>query len=136
MKLMEINWQPGERQLRQFGLLCLVLFPLLGWWWGGGRLPAITIPGGVGLLLAAVGILRPIWLRPLFVALCLLAWPIGLIVGELALLLVYYGVITPLGLLRRACGRDGLERGLDREAASYWQPKRRPNDRRSYGRQW
>ena len=36
MKLIEINWQPTDRQLRQFGVICLVALPALGWLWGGG----------------------------------------------------------------------------------------------------
>ena len=30
MSLIEINWSPSLKQLRQFGVLCLVALPLLG----------------------------------------------------------------------------------------------------------
>ena len=35
MKLVEINWNPTDRQLRQFGMIALVALPALGWLWSG-----------------------------------------------------------------------------------------------------
>jgi hypothetical protein len=33
---------------------------------------------------------------------------------------VFYGVLTPIGLLMRLFGRDPLNRTFDRSATSYW----------------
>ena len=35
MKLVEIDWHPTNRQLRQFGGLCLFALPGIAWLWGG-----------------------------------------------------------------------------------------------------
>jgi hypothetical protein len=36
---------------------------------------------------------------------------------------VYYMLLTPVGLLLRLCGNDPLRRRLDRQATSYWTPR-------------
>ena len=41
-------------------------------------------------------------------------------VGFVALLLVYYGLVTPIGLVFRLMGRDPLQRRFDRALDSYW----------------
>jgi hypothetical protein len=56
-------------------------------------------------------------------------------VGELAMLLIYFGVFLPIGLLFRTAGRDALQRGFDRNRKSYWQVKKQPRDGASYFRQ-
>jgi hypothetical protein len=48
----------------------------------------------------------------------------------------YYVVITPMGLVMRAGGRDLLLRQLDRSAATYWLPHVPPGDSRRYFRQY
>jgi hypothetical protein len=131
-----INWHPDARQLRQFGLIALVVLPLLAWWWSGGNRAVIGVAVAVGGLFGLLALARPQGLWPAFVGLSLVAWPIGMVVGELALLVIYLGVITPLGLMLKCCGRDALARRFDRQAASYWQEKSRPTHPQSYRKQW
>jgi hypothetical protein len=118
MRLVEVVWKPTDRQLRQFGVTLLVALPLLGWLWGfDGR--AIAILAAVGVALAGLGFLSAPALKPLFLALSLITLPIGLVVGELVLALVFFGVIWPLAALFRVLGRDALQRKLEPEVLSY-----------------
>jgi len=136
MKLVNINLQPSDRQLRQFGWISLVALPLLGWLWSGGNATVIAGTAALGVVLAVGGSLCPRAIRPIFVGLTLIAVPIGMVISELALLLVFFGMFVPMGLFFRLIGRDPLQRKLDREAETYWQPKNRPADSASYLRQW
>ena len=77
----------------------------------------------------------PQTLRPLFIGLSLITIPIGAVVGELALLLIFFGLFLPLGLVFRLMGRDPLERTLDRSAATYWRRKKQPDSAARYYRQ-
>jgi hypothetical protein len=134
LKLVELNWNPSDRQLRQFGLVCLVALPLLGWIWNGTA-AWIGALAGVGLALAVAGLLMPGALRPIFLVLSIAAAPIGIVVGELTMCVIYFGVFLPLGLIFRAIRRDALQQQVDRGATSYWQPKRPPTNVASYYRQ-
>ena len=134
MKLVQINWNPGRRQLRQFGAICLVALPVVGWMWGGGTTLVATL-ALVGAILALVGMLAPKILKPLFLVLTVAATPIGMVIGELTMLLIYFGVFWPVGMIFRITQRDALQLRRDRTRTSYWQPKRRPADVTSYYRQ-
>jgi len=135
MKLIDIQWQPTDRQLRQFGLITLVVLPLFGWLWGG----SLQVIGGMtiaGCLVAGVGVLWPQRLKYLFVGLSVVATPIGLVVGELAMLLIYFCVFLPIGIVFRLIGRDSLQLRSSREQNSYWEEKPQPTSLKSYFRQW
>jgi hypothetical protein len=134
MSMVQMNWRPGDRQLRQFGLIALAALPLLGWLWhaGGSTLGVLTAAGG---LLALAGLAVPQSLRLPYLALCLLTLPIGIVMGELVLLVLFYGVFVPTGLVMRLLGKADMRRPFDPRATSYWQPKAQPRDVASYLRQ-
>ena len=135
MPLIEINRDPTDRQLRQFGGVCLLALPAIGWLWGTTT-PTIGVLAGIGLVVAAISFALPGVVRPLFIGVSLVTAPIGLVLGELALLIVYYGVFLPIGLLFRLTRRDALQLRQDRDAETYWQVKAPPKNTESYFRQF
>ncbi len=66
----------------------------------------------------------------------LLFLPLAWCVSTLLLVLVYYGVIAPIGLALRIIGRDPLQREFDREASSYWVKREEPESLDRYFRQY
>jgi len=143
VKLVEFNWKPTDRQLKEFGLAALVLLPLAGWLATGRprtlEAANIRVIGGLaaaGLSLTLLSFAMPKAIKPVFIGTSLVTWPIGMVVGEAATLIVFYALFAPIGLIFRLVGRDVLERRLDPKAKTYWQLKRRPADVRSYYRQF
>lgn len=135
MKLFEIVWNPTPRQLRQFGAIAGLVLPLVAWRCGAA--PALLAAWALaGTAVFALGWFLPRALRAPFLGLTLLALPIGLVVGELALLAIYFGVFLPIGLAFRLMRRDRLKLTLDHRAATYWEPKPRPAGVASYYRQF
>ncbi|MFM7843419.1 MAG: hypothetical protein ACKPEY_04200 [Planctomycetota bacterium] len=135
MALIEINWNPTSRQLRQFAGIGLIALPSAGYVWGGSW-PAIGMLAALGSGLALAGYLRPAVVRPFFLALSLVTIPIGFVVGELALALIYFLLLLPIGLVFRLMGRDALSRRRDLAARSYWREKQQPKSSASYYRQF
>jgi hypothetical protein len=146
MSLIQIEWNPTSRQLRQFGSLCAIALPALGWWLsrpesllprlldlqpaeGSWRAATMAALACVGLAIAIASWTVPRIVRPVFVGLCLVAAPIGLVVSEFVIGLAYFLVITPIGLVLRSTGRDSLGLRLDRQSKTYWSPV--PNERRA-----
>jgi hypothetical protein len=132
--MIDLNWSPTTRQLRQFGLISFVALPLLAWLWGGSW-TLIGILSGIGAVAALLGFVFPAALKPAYLAMSLVAAPIGIVVGELALLLVFFGVLLPIGIVFRLLRRDPLRREFDRSAETYFQPKRQPDSAARYHRQ-
>lgn len=134
MALIQTNWNPTNRQLRQFGCICLVVLPLLGWLWSASS-TVLTVLFAIGVLVAITAWLFPKAVLPVFLALMLITTPIGMAVGELAMLLIYLAVFLPIGILFKFLSRDRLQLRLDRKATSYWQRKHQPRSVASYYRQ-
>jgi hypothetical protein len=148
MALVRVNWKPDRRQLRGFGMICLVAFGAIGCWirfrhtfMGFDVAPGAVAPVSYVLWsLAALGLLlglaAPTLLRPLYLGLTLVSLPIGFVVSHVIMALLFYGLFTPIGLIFRLIGRDPLERRFEREARSYWVPHETPRDVKRYYRQF
>ncbi len=114
--------RPSAGELRWFGLTLLAVFGVVGALlaWRLESLAAARALWLTGALLAAVYYaVRPLRV-PLFRAWMAAVTPIGWAVSHALLALIYYLVLTPIGLVRRALGRDALDRRFDRSAPSYW----------------
>ena len=46
--------------------------------------------------------------------------------------LLFYGVLTPIGLFFRLIGRDALQRRIEPERETYWQPHEQAKVRRYF----
>ena len=90
------------------------LFPLLG-----DRAPrawALTLAGA----LLAVALVKPALLAPLNRAWFRVALVLQHCVSMLAMGILFYGVVTPTGLIMRGLRKDLLRLRYDRQASSYW----------------
>lgn len=134
MAILEIQKDPSPRTLAFFGALLAVFFALIAgvvtWRTGWGTAPKVLL--GVGLGLAALYYAVPPVRKPLYLGWTYAAWPIGTTISLVLLAGIYFGVVTPIGILRRTLGRDPMQRGFDRGAATYWQPHAGRPDRERY----
>jgi hypothetical protein len=139
MPLIDLDLRPPPRVLRLFGLGACVFagaVAALGATRGGWP-PAAWVPvAGVGLLSAVLGFVRPGWNRPLYLLLTVASYPLGLVVSYLVLAVLFYGVLTPVGLLFRLLGRDPLRRRRAPAARSNWQPRTDRPEPERYFRQF
>ncbi len=134
MKLAQINRTPSNQQLQQFGVISLLALPGIAWIWGAPQNVVMTL-AGVGLALATIGFVRAPWLKPVFLGLSFVTVPVGFVVSEVTLVLIYGGVFLPIGMLFRMMKRDSLQ--LEPvQADSYWQKKPAPPGVAGYYRQW
>jgi hypothetical protein len=64
-----------------------------------------------------------------------LAAAVGRVVSEPALVVLYFGLVFPGGVLLRLLERDPLALRFDRRARTCWKPKEQPRGAASYSRQ-
>ncbi len=108
-----------DRQVKQFALLLIVLGPVVAYVWSR----SVTIAGWtcVGCVLPAlIGYVWPRGLAPIYSGLMWVTRPIGAVVSELILLLVYFAIFWPIGACLRWSGRDSLQPRPDRSSRTYW----------------
>jgi hypothetical protein len=105
---------------RSFGALFTAVFTILGgvsWWRANPAAPYLLATAGV---LALVALLRPQWLAPLNRLWMGLARLLHRVVSPIVLGIMYYGMITPFGIVMRRFGHDPMRRRFDNRASSYW----------------
>ena len=105
-------------------------------YWRAGSLTAPTvlwsIGGAIFLVYYAVVPMR----RLLYLGWMHAIYPIGWTVSHLVLAIVYFLVLTPIGVCMRLLGRDPMQRRLDPSAGTYWIPHDPPGDSARYFRQF
>jgi hypothetical protein len=123
MALLEFNRNPSPREVRQFAVywlsgFCLLMAAVALVRYGSWPVAAALGLGAVASI--ALGLLRPAWMRIVFLIWIGAAFPIGWLISHTLMAVIYFLVITPIGLLMRLLGRDPLARRFDRSATSYW----------------
>ena len=85
-------------------------------WWASG------VAAGLALIAvfkpALLGGLNRLWIK--------LGVLLGKVVSPIALAVLFYGVLTPVGALMRLAGNDTLRLKQDPGAQSYWMPREPP----------
>lgn len=146
-KMIEIDWRPDERTLRQFGGIALFGFSFLAalaWWelliFSIGLGEARPIVAGAFAALAGLSaffsLVAPRANLPIYLGLTILSYPIGFVLSYLIMGFLFFVMITPLGLFFRLTGYDPLRRRFDANASTYWTDPRPRRGKESFFRQF
>jgi len=137
MSLVTVNRHPSRRQLNQFGFIWLgfmALFGVVAWFKFSA--PSVAVVLWVSaVLIPVVGWVVPAFMRLVFVGMSFAAWPIGFVVSHVVLAMVYYLVVTPIGLVMRMVGYDPMTRGSS-GSETRWVPRSGNRQAESYFRQF
>jgi polyferredoxin len=111
------------RREGEFGLVVGgVLLLLSAWWIYRGKFPAVSKYFlAVGALLVLLGLVLPralVWPNKAWMG---LAEVLSFISTRIILGVVFFGIVTPIGVIKRLMGWDPLNRRAAR-SNSYWQP--------------
>ncbi|MFH1219784.1 MAG: SxtJ family membrane protein [Candidatus Eisenbacteria bacterium] len=109
-----------KRELRKFGLTVGIAFGVLGGlllWRGKWVYPYSFV---VSAALILLGLARPVLLGPLHKGWMKVADLMGWVMTRVILIILFYAVVTPLGLLARLAGKDFLDLKFDSRADTYW----------------
>ncbi len=139
MELVSLNLRPSNKQLRDFGLIALCMCNLIGLllFWAGKISPkGFSAFSLLGLIVFVLGRLSSTLIKPAYLALMILTFPIGWTVSHLIMAIFYYAIVTPIAVLFRALGRDPLCRKYDPQAGSYWIAYKRKRSNKDYFHQF
>ena len=135
--MIEIPWHPSRRMLRQFAGIWLPLFAAMAGFWVGratGRWDAVRAGWVVAAALAAGGLVWPPFVRPVFLGLIVLTFPIGWVVSHALLTAIFLFVFTLIGVVRRLLGHDALALRDRPGRISMWQASSATQEPRRYTR--
>lgn len=138
MAMIEINWSPGNKELRNFGRIALIAMLIIAllFYWKGLALNWVLIIFSAGVVIFIVSLISLKLTRIIYLGLTLVTLPIGLAISYVLLAVLYFLLITPVGLLFRLIGRDLMHRNFDADTKSYWYRRDPPKTLERYFRQF
>jgi len=137
--LMDINWRPDKNELRKFGDISLAMFLVIGLmltWLERISAQTTLIIATVGLVIYVVSRTYVLGVKPIYLAAYGLSYPLGWVLSHVILGIVYYLIVTPIGIVFRLMGRDHLHRSYDRQAETYWVNHKSAGDMKRYFKQF
>jgi hypothetical protein len=127
----------GKNELRQFGIIIAAACGLLGvlLWWRGKPYYAHCFIMAAAFLLS--GLTLPAVLKPLHKVWMTISILMGWLMTRLILIILFYAIVTPIGLLARLCGKDFLDIKVNKNSPSYWILRgKQEYDKKSYEQQF
>ena len=147
MAVLQIDWNPRRKVLRNFGLIGLVAFGAFGalaHWQvypfrglsDGAAETASVVLWALAVYCGLCAAAAPIAVKPVYLLLTVITFPIGFVLSYVVMAIMFYLVITPVGLVFKIIGRDSMNRKFDPSAATYWIKRRPPETLKRYFRQF
>lgn len=139
MALVSLNLSPSQKQLRDFGFISLIMFFVIGLLLLGlGKVAAkgFMVFCLIGVVLYILSRISVALIKPVYLGMILLTFPIGWVVSHVMMALFYYGIITPVALFFKLLNRDPLCRKYEPNADTYWIQCKKKRPAKDYFRQF
>jgi len=127
----------SHKSVRKTGVtigIVLITISFLLWWFGNNSFIYFSAVGGIFIILSyiALTVLRPF--HKLWIGLSLL---LGFIMSHLILSIIFYFVVTPIGLLAKLVGKKFMSLKFNKSATTYWEKREKPiKEKIDYERQF
>ncbi len=142
----EINWDPDISQRKKFALSLIIGFPViavillgLGWLKSGHWDKNLNLSLWIAVVGFAIGLiffLIPKISKPFYIIWYFIAACIGIVVSNAVMVLFFYLVLTPIGILRRLFSKDFFPKDFDRTKKTYWKDASETDDVKRYYKQF
>ena len=121
MALLKLDLNPSKTDLRLFAGIWFPAFcAMVGWflWRRHAPIAAYSI-WSIAAIAAIAGLAVPATIRPIYILMVRVTFPVGWLMSYVVLAVAYFAVITPVGLLMRRF-HDPMQRKFERSAKTYW----------------
>ena len=115
-----MDHRADTKELRNFGLLVGGIFTVIGLWPMLYRGEPLRLWAAViGSVLILCGGLVPTWLAPIHRAWMWVGHVLGWINTRILLGVIFYGLITPIGIVFRLLGKDTMRQAFSDTSSTY-----------------
>jgi len=132
-----VKWRPDARELRRFAIAMLIGFFVLGAlsaWRAKGIGTGSVVLWSIGASLAVAAFVPKLG-RIAYLAVYLPTSIIGYVVSNVMLAVMFFLVITPLGIIMKLMGKDVLQQRRPGRTTQ-WTPVKETKNEESYYRQF
>lgn len=117
------NLKLDKQSIKKFGITMGIAFlaiALLVFFKHKQGISPAAVISGIFFLLA---FMAPGILKPLYIVWMCLAFILSWVNTRIILCAMFYFIFTPIGLFIRLCGKDLLDRKIEKNKGSYWEKK-------------
>jgi large-conductance mechanosensitive channel len=106
---------------RSFGLVFFVVFLIISFWSFRGNLNEVSIlPFFIAIIFLILGLIKSKLLTPLNKIWFRFGIILGAVIAPIIMAVIFFLVVTPIGLLMKIMGKDLLKKKYNKAAKSYW----------------
>ena len=114
------NIKTGKKDLRSFGVTFGIIFLIIAGFLYYKEKDSFQLFIYLAGSFSCLGIILPIMLKPFYMVWMIFAVILGWFMTRVIISLLYYIIITPIGLLLRIIGKDLLDLKEKKNKKSYW----------------
>lgn len=119
------NKEITTKDLKQFGVALSIILGIFGGiHFLKGHVSAYPWFFWIALTILFLGVIVPRFLRPIFIVFTKIAHAIGWFNTRVILVIVYYLVLTPIGLVLKIFGKDILDIKAKENTQTYWKERK------------
>ena len=130
------NIKCEKSDLRKFGItigiLLMIIAGILFW----KEKESFQLFLTIGAVLCVFSVVIPVILKPIYWIWMIFATILGWIMTRVILSILFYVIITPIGLISRLFGKQFLELKWNEKNSTYWNYRSDKLDKRSYEKQF
>ena len=122
--LVEIkNITSDKGELRKFGIISGIILSLIGCFFFWQKRDFYFYFFIISLIFFLFSFVFPIVLKPIQKIFMSISIIIGWFVTRVIMIVIFYLIVTPIGLMLRLSGKDFLNKNNNNNSSSYWIPK-------------
>ena len=114
------NIKSEKSDLRKFGITIGVILLIIAGFLFWSEKESLQILFTFGAVLLILGFTIPVILKPIYWVWMIFATILGWIMTRVILSLLFYLIVTPIGLVARLFGKQFIELKWDKSEGSYW----------------
>ena len=114
------NIKSAKNDLQKFGITIGILLMIIAGFFFWKEKDSFQTLLTVGVILCIIGIAIPVTLKPIYWIWMIFATILGWIMTRVILSLLFYAIITPIGLIPRLFGKQFIDLKWDNTDSTYW----------------
>ena len=114
------NIKSEKSDLRKFGITIGTIFLIVAGFFFWKENESFQLFLTIGITLFAVGIVIPVILKPVYWVWMVFATVLGWFMTRVILSLLFYVILTPIGLIARSFGKQFLDLKWNKTDNTYW----------------
>tara|TARA_B100001250_G_C19124123_1_gene496634 strand:+ start:24 stop:437 length:414 start_codon:yes stop_codon:yes gene_type:complete len=121
------NIKTGKKDIRSFGIIIGMILLFIAGFLFYKEKESFQIFIYLAVVFTGLGLILPIILKPIYMVWMIFATILGWIMTRVILSLLFYLIITPIGLIGRLFGEQFIELGWNDSKRSYWNYRSKKN---------